>query len=85
MPWWYLGGLKSPRDCEARAVGSASTGAGFSPPPSSDTPLLRGWMRDEQGLNMSLESTGSLLSLLFLLGIVMLIMAPETKGKELPE
>ena len=47
--------------------------------------LLRGWMRDEQGWGLSAETTGSLLSLLFLLGVVMLLFAPETKGRELPE
>jgi hypothetical protein len=46
--------------------------------------LLRGWMRDDQGLGLSLESTASILSLLFLVGIVMLLAAPETKGRDLP-
>lgn len=46
--------------------------------------LVRGWMRGEQGLGLSLESTATLLSLLFLLGLVVLIFAPETKGRDLP-
>ena len=47
--------------------------------------LVRGWMRSEEGLDLSLETTASLLSLLFLVGIVVLLFAPETKGQELPE
>ena len=47
--------------------------------------ILRGWMRNEQGLGLSLESTASILSLLFLVGVAALLFAPETKGKELPE
>ncbi len=46
--------------------------------------LLRGWMRDENGLDCSLESTASILSLLFLVGMFVLLLAPETKGRELP-
>lgn len=47
--------------------------------------LLRGWMRSEAGLGLSLAATGAILSLLFLLGIAVLAYAPETKGRELPE
>jgi MFS family permease len=47
--------------------------------------IVRGWMRSEQGLGLSLESTASLLSLLLLVGILILPAAPETKGRELPE
>jgi len=47
--------------------------------------VLRAWMRDENGLGLSLEQTASLFSLLFLLGLVLLLFAPETKGRELPE
>jgi MFS family permease len=47
--------------------------------------LVRGWMRSEQGLGLTLETTASLLSLLFLVGVVVLLAAPETKGRELPE
>jgi hypothetical protein len=36
-------------------------------------------------LNLSLENTASILSLLFLVGVAALFFAPETKGKELPE
>jgi MFS family permease len=46
--------------------------------------IVRGWMRDDQGLGLSLESTASMLSLLFLVGMVVLLAAPETKGRELP-
>ena len=42
-------------------------------------------MRSDDGLGLSLESTASILSLLFLLGVVTLLFAPETKGQELPE
>jgi hypothetical protein len=47
--------------------------------------IVRGWMRSDSGLGLSLETTASILSLLFLVGIVVLLFAPETKGKELPE
>jgi len=46
--------------------------------------LIRGWMRNDQYLGLSLETTASILSLLFLIGVVVLIFAPETKGRELP-
>ena len=46
--------------------------------------LARAWMRNDQGLGLSLESTASILSLLFLLGVLVLLAAPETKGRELP-
>ncbi len=46
--------------------------------------IVRGWMRSEQGLGLSLESTASILSLLLLVGILVLWAAPETKGRELP-
>lgn len=42
-----------------------------------------GWM--QAGLGMSLPDVSTWLSLLFLLGIVVLIFAPETRGQELPE
>jgi MFS family permease len=47
--------------------------------------IVRGWMRSEQGLGLSLESTASILSLLLLVGILVLLAAPETKGRALPE
>ncbi len=47
--------------------------------------ILRGWMRSERGLGLSLESTVSILSLLFIVGILLLLAAPETKGRALPE
>ena len=42
-----------------------------------------GWM--QSGLDMGLPDVSSLLSLLFILGAVVLVFAPETKGRELPE
>jgi len=46
--------------------------------------LVRGWMRSDRGLALSLESTATILSFLFLLGVLLLLAAPETKGRELP-
>jgi MFS family permease len=46
--------------------------------------VVNAWMRDEEGLGLSLENSVSVLSLLFLLGLVLLIFAPETKGRDLP-
>jgi MFS family permease len=39
---------------------------------------LRGW-------NLSLADSGAILGLLFLVGVVVLLFAPETRGRELPE
>jgi MFS family permease len=47
--------------------------------------FLGGWMQTQEGLDLTLEQTASLLSLLFALGIVLLAFAPETKGQELPQ
>jgi len=47
--------------------------------------VLRGWMRDEQGGNLSERDVGTILSMLFLAGVLTLWFAPETKGRELPE
>jgi MFS family permease len=44
--------------------------------------FLSGWMQRDWGF--SLENASSLLSLLFLLGAFLLLLAPETKGQELP-
>lgn len=44
--------------------------------------ILTGWM--QRDLAMSLTDSATLLGLLFLLGIVVLAAAPETRGKELP-
>ncbi|MCX8038557.1 MAG: MFS transporter [Candidatus Sumerlaeia bacterium] len=56
--------------------------------------LVRAWMRSDgavgwgplrvPGLGLTLEATATILSLLFLLGVLVLLFAPETKGKELP-
>lgn len=50
--------------------------------------LLTGWLQRSQaegGMGMSLENAASLLSGLFLIGIVLSLMAPETRHQELPE
>ncbi|MCH8047650.1 MAG: MFS transporter [Planctomycetes bacterium] len=47
--------------------------------------FVRGWMRREDGLAMSLDDTASVLCLLFLVALVLLLFAPETKGRDLPE
>ncbi|MBW3598017.1 MAG: MFS transporter [Planctomycetes bacterium] len=44
--------------------------------------FINGWLR-ERGI--SLEDSASLLSFLFLLGVALMAVAPETKGRELPE
>jgi MFS family permease len=45
--------------------------------------FLSGWMQKDWGF--TLENAAALLSMLFLVGIVALLFAPETKGQELPE
>lgn len=45
--------------------------------------FISGWMQKDWGF--TLEDAVSILSLLFLLGAVVLLFAPETKGAELPE
>jgi MFS family permease len=45
--------------------------------------FLGGWMQRDWGFR--LETTASALSLLFLLGAVLVLFAPETRGTELPE
>ncbi len=45
--------------------------------------FVSGWMQKDWGF--TLENAASLLSMLFLIGAVALVFAPETKGKELPE
>lgn len=45
--------------------------------------FISGWMQKDWGF--SLESSASILSLLFLFGCVVLLFAPETRGLELPE
>lgn len=57
--------------------------------------IVRGKLRQEPGgeesvwdvfaLGLSLEDAASLLCLLFLVGVFVLIFAPETKGRELPQ
>jgi MFS family permease len=44
--------------------------------------VLSGWMQKVKGI--SLNDAAALLSLLFLLGVLLLLLAPETKGQELP-
>ena len=43
--------------------------------------ILRGLLRES---GYSLEDTASLLSLLFVVGLVLVLAAPETKGRDLP-
>lgn len=45
--------------------------------------FISGWMQKDWGF--TLENAASILSLLFLLGALILLIAPETKGQELPE
>jgi MFS family permease len=45
--------------------------------------ILIGWMQNTQGL--SVRQSATILSGLFLAGLVVLLFAPETKGRELPE
>ena len=45
--------------------------------------LLSGWLKSDAGLDLRVAMAG--LASLFLVGIVLALMLPETKGKELPE
>lgn len=45
--------------------------------------IVVGWLQRDEGYTVS--DAASLLSLLFILGALLLIAAPETKGRELPE
>jgi len=45
--------------------------------------LLSGWMQSRW--SWSLDNAASVLSLIFLAGILLLLVAPETRGRELPE
>ncbi len=50
--------------------------------------FLGGWMQKPDWAYprpFTLEETASLLSLLYALGVVLLLFAPETKGQDLPE
>lgn len=64
-----------------------STGAGFcfNVGRVLAAPMLfaNGWM--QRNWDLSLENAASLLSLLFLVGVLLLIRAPETRGLELPQ
>jgi MFS family permease len=44
--------------------------------------IVSGWLQKD--VHMTLGATATVLSLLFLLGVVVLLFAPETKGRELP-
>ena len=61
------------------------TGFCFNAGRSLAAPILfvSGWM--QKGWGLSLEHSASLLSLLFILGMALLLLAPETRGKDLPE
>jgi MFS family permease len=45
--------------------------------------LLSGWLQKERGL--SVEASAALLSFLFVPGALLLLFAPETRGRDLPE
>lgn len=45
--------------------------------------FLAGWMQSDWGF--TLNGASALLSLLFLLGVLVLLIAPETRGQDLPE
>ena len=45
--------------------------------------FLSGWL--QRSVHVSLENAATLLGLLFLLGVILLAFAPETRGQELPE
>jgi hypothetical protein len=45
--------------------------------------FISGWMQKDWGF--SLESAASILSLLFIIGAIALLFAPETRGEDLPE
>jgi MFS family permease len=47
--------------------------------------LLSGWLQRQAEWGLTPESASAMLSALFLLGIVILAAAPETRGRELPE
>ena len=50
--------------------------------------FISGWLQrgtHDGGLGLSRENSATLLSVLFLGGVVLLLFAPETKGQELPE
>jgi MFS family permease len=46
--------------------------------------FVSGWLQRPDGAHLSLRDAASLLSLLFLLGVVLLAAAPETRGRDLP-
>jgi MFS family permease len=45
--------------------------------------FLSGWMQSDRGF--TLGGAASLVSLLFLVGVLLLLLAPETRGRDLPE
>ena len=45
--------------------------------------VLSGWLQKERGLGV--EASAALLSLLFLPGALLLLAAPETRGRDLPD
>lgn len=50
---------------------------------AAPTLVITGWLQKD--LAFTLEQSATILSFLFLLGVVVLAFAPETKGRELPE
>jgi MFS family permease len=47
--------------------------------------FLSGWLQQQSQWGLTLENAATLLSTLFLSGILLLAMAPETQGQDLPE
>ena len=47
--------------------------------------IVTGWLQGESGFGLSLRDAAALLSTLYLLGIGLALIAPETRGEELPE
>jgi MFS family permease len=66
-----------------------STGAGFcfnvGRVLAAPCLFLAGWLQRQDTWGLSLEEAAALLCLLYLAGILLLVAAPETRGRELPE
>ncbi len=46
--------------------------------------FLSGWLQSDGGMNLGMANAAALLSLLFPLGALLLLFAPETRGQDLP-
>jgi MFS family permease len=66
-----------------------STGAGFcfnvGRLVAAPVLVISGWLKQQTVWRLTPDDVASLLSLLFLVGIALLVVAPETRGQELPE